>query len=81
MADNIKVSPTPIQRNPLDVATELTQLYFSDCNTRTVDDICEVFLKFYAVADAARCINFKCFKEYLPEEINKIIEQHYSKRF
>jgi hypothetical protein len=74
MPEDIKVKPTPIQRNTLDVATELTQLYFSRYNPDTPEEIQEVFLKFYAVAEAADNINYRYLKAYLPKEINKIIE-------
>lgn len=49
MADKLNVSPTPIQRNRLDVATELTHLYFGDRTSQSINEISEVFAKFYAI--------------------------------
>lgn len=75
MADDIKVNPTPIQRNTLDVATELTQLFFSRFAFDSEKAIQDAFLKFYAVAEAARLTNFKELTEYMPEELKSIIEK------
>lgn len=52
MADEIRVSPTPIQRNLNDIAMELTQLYYSmqPANKYTIEDIQDAYKKFYATA-------------------------------
>lgn len=55
MAD--KISPTPIQRNRLDVATELTQLYFESRSSATVNEISEVFAKLYAIVQITETKN------------------------
>jgi hypothetical protein len=49
MSNELKVIPTPIQRNYNDVAMELTQLHFSSRNS-DVEEIQEVYKKFYATA-------------------------------
>jgi len=74
MADDIKVSPTPIQRNPLDVATELTQLYSQFASFKSVEDMQEIFLKFFAVAKTANIRGYDDLKQYLPKEYREIIE-------
>lgn len=61
MADNIKVEPSPIQRNQRDVATELTQLYFSkqhhsEC---TIENVKKAYLEFYSMVETV---------EYVPYE-------------
>jgi hypothetical protein len=53
MADEIKVVPTPIQRNEFDVATELTQIYFNSRTPDSVEDIQVTFVKMYAAVYAA----------------------------
>jgi hypothetical protein len=50
MSDKVKVSPTPIQRNAFDVATELTMRYFEHQNPKSPEEMGEVFAKFYATA-------------------------------
>lgn len=74
MADNINVSPTPIQRNSLDVATELTELYYSSNSVGDIQEIQETFLKFYAIADMARRTHHTSFKDFLPENVSKLIK-------
>ena len=50
MADEIKVTPTPIQRNLNDVVMELTELFYTRQTSQeyTVEKIQEVYKKFYA---------------------------------
>lgn len=50
MADQGKVAPTPIQRNLQDVAVDLTNLYYHQKTAKTVEEMQETYLKFYAVA-------------------------------
>jgi hypothetical protein len=66
MPDNIEVSTTPIQRNLLDVATELTQLYFSAHPIGDVDEIQRKFFKFYAIAAKARSIDGATINANIP---------------
>jgi hypothetical protein len=52
MNNEVKIVPTPIQRNLNDVAMELTELYFSrhsgsEC---TIENIQNTYKKFYAIA-------------------------------
>ena len=48
MSDEVKVIPTPIQRNLNDVAMELTELYYRSINSNSIEKIQEVYKKFYA---------------------------------
>lgn len=55
MEKDIKISPTPIQRNRRDVAIELIGLYFKYSGQYTSDEItddklCELYDKFYRQA-------------------------------
>jgi hypothetical protein len=47
MAEEIKVSPTPIQRNLLDVATELTKLYYETHTPSDVEEVKNTYSEFY----------------------------------
>lgn len=49
MAD-ITTKPTPIQRNPMDVATELTQLHIKKFGADYEDDIADLYAKYYSLA-------------------------------
>lgn len=69
MADEIKVSPTPIQRNYNDVAMELTQLYYKANHTGeyTIERIQEVYKHFYAIAISSHNMEY--------DEINKLVSK------
>jgi hypothetical protein len=74
MADEIKVAPTPIQRNELDVATELTQIYFKSRTPESVEDIQITFAKMFAAVFAAKHGGSALkphMKAQLPEELKK----------
>lgn len=51
MANDVNVSPTPIQRNRRDVAIELVELYLKQGNfisdEMTEDRLCELYSKFH----------------------------------
>lgn len=47
MADEIKVSQAPIQRNLLDVAIELTKLYYESCTPKDVEEVKNTYGEFY----------------------------------
>lgn len=76
MSEQVKVKPTPIQRNPHDVAMELVDVYikgqYSTNKPLEVDDLRDLYLKFYAVARMAESIHFKYLSEYLPEDLKEI---------
>ncbi|MFL0196991.1 hypothetical protein ACJDU8_15700 [Clostridium sp. WILCCON 0269] len=74
MSNDVRVEPTPIQRNMLDVATELTQLYFRNKSVDSVDEIGETFVRFHTLVRTLRQGDVSSFKEYLPENIKNIIE-------
>ena len=74
MAEEIKTKPTPIQRNVLDVATELTQMYYGNHGMGSLEEIQQTFLKFYAMAETARLTHYKHMIEYLPEDFKKVVQ-------
>lgn len=69
MADEIKVNPTPIQRNFNDVAMELTQLYYkvSHPGEHTIERIQEVYKHFYAISIFSHNMQY--------DEINKLVNK------
>ena len=73
MSDDIKIAPTPIQRNCFDVAVELTQLY---CKSARIDEkararIAETFSVFYATAKL--CEYSSNLTELLPDNLKNIL--------
>ncbi|MGG3798975.1 hypothetical protein [Metabacillus fastidiosus] len=69
MAENIKVSPSPIQRNEYDVAIELVNLHVSK-EPVSGDEISELFSRYYALAVGLKSISrSSTILEFIPEEI------------
>ena len=54
MDNNINITPNPIQRNQRDVALELTQMYLDRFSVDSLEEMQEVYSKFYAV-----CVNIE----------------------
>ena len=79
MADEIKVKPTPIQRNPLDVATELTLFYYEKTGVDSVEELQETFIKFHAVATAVDKLSPKYCSQYLPKDLADAVEAVYGR--
>jgi hypothetical protein len=75
MAEAINVNPTPIQRNTLDVATELTQLYFKARTPADVEEIQDVYSKFYAVALTMQSKHPRSLSKLIPEDLVKKIAE------
>ncbi|WP_251861759.1 hypothetical protein [Clostridium sp. Marseille-Q2269] len=69
----------PIQRNCRDVAMELLDIYLTDQYETDkpikIDELRNLYLKFYATAEMADRIHFKYLKEYLPEELKDMAEK------
>jgi hypothetical protein len=77
LADEIKVSPNPIQRNVLDVATELTQLYYESRTPESLGEIQDTFTQLYAVASVLDKMNSKYLGDLLPDKLKGIFKEHY----
>ncbi|WP_105979919.1 hypothetical protein [Bacillus paralicheniformis] len=73
MAD-ITTKPTPIQRNPLDVATELTQLHIKQFGADE-DDIANAFAKYFALAAKLNRTHPDSLVNLLPEEIKSKLKK------
>lgn len=74
MAENIRVNPTPIQRNHLDVATELTQLHFKTFPVENESEVKKIFTEYYSLVmclEATRMKDWTKLKDFLPEDITK----------
>ena len=54
MDNNINIAPNPIQRNQRDVALELTKMYLDRFSVDSLEEMQEVYSKFYAV-----CVNIE----------------------
>ncbi|AKL77794.1 MULTISPECIES: hypothetical protein [Bacillus subtilis group] len=74
MAD-ITTQPNPIQRNPLDVATELTQLHIKKFDVTKEDDIANTFAKYFALAAKLNRTSTDTLVKFLPEEIKSILKR------
>ncbi|MFC0271108.1 hypothetical protein ACFFIX_06540 [Metabacillus herbersteinensis] len=68
MAENITVSPTPIQRNAFDVAMELLTMH-QQKSVVEAEDISEIFAKYYTLANTLQKKSASDLKAFLPEEI------------
>jgi hypothetical protein len=67
MSEEIKVKPTPIQRNEFDVAMELTEYYLKyNRQDKTVDLIQDTFVKFYAMAKGVEMLG--------PSDLAKLVD-------
>lgn len=67
MADNIRVSPTPIQRNSADVATDLVQLH-TRLKATDVNEIGDLYKKYYAIAETLRKKGPNDLAKLLPDD-------------
>lgn len=68
MSENISVSPTPIQRNSLDVAMELLTLHVSKTPVEA-NELSELFAEYYSLANILHRKSPSDLKVFLPEEI------------
>ena len=73
LKDDMKIKPTPIQRNSFDVAVDLTKLYYKTAptNETKADRIAEVFSMFFATAKL--CDYSANLKELLPDNLKSIL--------
>ncbi|WP_099157284.1 hypothetical protein [Virgibacillus ndiopensis] len=69
MAENIKVKPTPIQRNPLDVAMELTKIYIEKGFQTEPENLEDIYSRFYAVAATLHHKHPDYLKKLVPDEL------------
>ncbi|WP_369546141.1 hypothetical protein [Bacillus velezensis] len=74
MAD-ITTKPTPIQRNSLDVATELTQLHIKKFGADYEEDIANTFAKYFALAAKLNRTHPDSLVNLLPEEIKSKLKK------
>ncbi|WP_456270466.1 hypothetical protein M1E15_07015 [Bacillus sp. JZ76] len=72
---DITTKPTPIQRNPLDVATELTQLHIRKFEVVTEEDIANTFAKYYALAAKLNRTHPDSLVNLIPEEIKSKLKK------
>jgi len=76
LAETVKVEPRPIQRNVHDVAVELTHLYYENKPIGSIEELQEVYTKFYATAiisERTKVNNISAFKDLLSDDLKKIL--------
>ncbi|ELK47193.1 hypothetical protein [Halobacillus sp. BAB-2008] len=74
MSDKINVKPTPIQRNKLDTALELTKLQIETFGIEANENEIEnQFAKFYSLAATLEGTRHQRLGDLVPEEILKKI--------
>jgi hypothetical protein len=69
MAEDIKVNLKPIQRNINDVALELTQLYYENHHMGDVEEVQEIYARFYAIAAKMDYLSNRDFDKMISEEV------------
>lgn len=78
MAEDVRVRPTPIQRNVLDAATDLALLYCGTYGAESVEELQTIFLKFYAAAITAERNKHSnrsmIFNDLLPQEVRQTLK-------
>nr|WP_324635452.1 hypothetical protein [Bacillus subtilis]WRS94205.1 hypothetical protein VDS57_02040 [Bacillus subtilis] len=72
MADKT-IKPTPIQRNSLDVATELTQLHLEQFSVADEKEIADLYARYYTLAATLKNKSYVELLDFLPEEIRSKI--------
>ena len=78
MSEEVRVAPTPIQRNELDVAMELTEMYYKhNAFPESIEELRETYSKFFAVAKGLNNTSFTHLTDYMPNELKQIIEKVY----
>lgn len=76
MSEEVKVKPTPIQRNPHDVAIELLKIHIqNETVDYSVEGLQNLYAKFYSTARCLESVHFKYLKDYLPKELKELIGQ------
>lgn len=76
MSNDVNVKPTPIQRNRLDVAIELTQLHMQSFGATNEDYIKKAFAEYYSLVyhlERTAINSSDKLKEFLPEDTKKNI--------
>ena len=76
MAEEIKVNPNIIQRNSHDVAIELLRIHIQN-NTvdYSVENLQDMYARFYATSRILEGVPLKHLKIYLPEKLKRISQQ------
>jgi hypothetical protein len=69
MAEDIRVNLKPIQRNLHDVALELTQLYYENHHMGDVEEVQEIYARFYAIAAKMDYLSNRDFDKMISEEV------------
>lgn len=71
MAEDINISPTPIQRNSSDVALELTLLFYKVNPINSVEELQETYTNFFVLAKSLNGMGSTVLKKHLSKEIKE----------
>ena len=71
MSEDLKVKPTPIQRNSLDVAMELTEMYYVSHNQGDLEEMQNTFAKFYSSVQVAQNLKITGVLDLVPKELSE----------
>ncbi|OPX89588.1 MAG: hypothetical protein A4E53_01471 [Pelotomaculum sp. PtaB.Bin104] len=69
MSDEIKVKPTPIQRNTLDVAIELTKLHFDKTGYESLEILERTFIELYSMVKMLERSSSDTLRKFIPENM------------
>lgn len=75
MSEEIKVKPTPIQRNAFDVAMELTEIYIQRIGIDSEEEIEERFMKYYSIASICGSTHPSKLLDFVPDDLKKAYNQ------
>lgn len=76
MSNDIKVDPTPIQRNALDVAMELTELSLKVKRPESHEELKTIFAEYYALAKVLNSVNFMELEKYLSDDMKELLKAY-----
>ncbi|NLY53774.1 MAG: hypothetical protein GX060_04015 [Firmicutes bacterium] len=72
MTERAKVATALLGRNKLDVAMELTRLYYGERLVGDIKEIQDVFTKFYAVVDLVGRLDADDLAQLVPKDLAKL---------
>jgi hypothetical protein len=74
---NVKVNPTPIQRNRFDTAIELLNIYLN-LKVVNADELDSLFVRFYALTEFVESKSLVDLQKSIPENVLKLVGKYKS---
>jgi hypothetical protein len=75
---NIKVNPTPIQRNRFDTTVELLNMYLNRKEAVNADELDGLFVRFYALTAFVESKSLIDLQKSIPENVLKLVGKYKS---